>query len=923
MTKTTKLIFALLIASNFVVFSQEIKSGATTVEESFTTTLGTNATALNDASGWTTSGTATWKFNRTHINNNSTNSYSRLTVKSSFIHHQWNTPINAIIGDIITLKMKFRTNSAHTGYQTGADGDLFSFGLKSVLDASDTKAIEGGTDVALRNGETATVNIADAVDGTEMLNLRYKNYSNANAAYDTDTWKYITMKYFIGSSMEKSKIFAKLDNDTASSGWISYSWTSQLLYDAITDQDGGAYTIFSSGKSLTTAGAADHLWIDSYEFTTTGDSGKVFISGGYAADASWSTGSAPTASDRVFIMNTNPNLNNLSGNFDANYIYISPGSKLTLKNVGSLVVPTLDVDGQIDVIGADFKEGTIKIGTVNTNNFNNNITLDGVADKLTVANAGYLLEQATYYFRWYNGGPKWTTYNGTNWNNEDTTFPVEATDYSSKNLFFTSSNTTLDEGLSGTLVFKNISLIAEKKLRINSNAKITVTNLNNNGYAIDAFNNSSLIVNGTATGNLKYYKYLNSSNWHLLSAPIGGQVYNDAFVTDNSIDPGTSNNRAIGTYTTSNDQWNYMQVGDADATFSQGKGYAVKKSTVGSIEFSGSIKTNDLEIPLVAAGNGFRLIGNPYLSPITSASILNRSDSALDTKTIWIWDQSANSGEGAYLAKVEADNWKIAVAQGFFVQADIDAGNVLMQAADRTDTSSGFKRTAAKPEIYLNLSDEATSREAKIYYIEGTTTGFDNGYDGPMFGGIANEFAIYTHSIANGSGRDLAVQSLPDNNYENMVIPIGINAESGTEIKISATTKNFPSGINIYIEDKEDNSFTLLESSSSLTKNLSTDLNGIGRFYLHTTSGALNTDNVALNNNISIYSSSRENLRIVGVQIGETKVRLYNVLGKQLLNTSFEGNGVNNIALPNFNRGAYIVQLETETGIVNKKIVLE
>ena len=926
MLKTTKLIFALLVVSNFVVFSQEIKSGATTIEESFTTSTGTNATALNDITDWTTSGSASasYKFNQTLIQNNGTNTYSRLAVKAQFRHHQWNTPIKGEVGDIITLKMKFRTNSAHTGYQTGADGDLFSFGLKSVLDASDTVGIVGGTDVATRNGETATINIADADgNGTEMLNVRYKTYTNANAAYDTNDWKYVTMKYFIGSSMEKSKIVVKLDNTTASSGWLNVAWSSQLLYDAITDPAGGAYTIFSSGKALGTSGSSNHLWIDSYEFTTSGDTGIAFISGGYAADGSWSTGLAPTASDRVFIMNTSPNLNNPNGNFDADYMYISPYSKLTVTNVSSLVVPTLDVDGQIDVIGANFKEGTIKIGTSSSTNFDSLITLDDTADKLTVAPSGYLLEQSTYYFRWYSGGTKWTTYDGTNWNTIDTTFPLEASDYSSNNLFLSSSNTTSELGLEGTFTFKNISVIADKKLRISANAKITVTNLNNYGLAIDAFNNSSLIVNGTATGDLKYNKYLGTTNWYLLSPPVGGQVYNDAFVTDNSIDPGTGTNRAIGTYTTSNDQWSYMQGGDYDATFNQGNGYAIKRNAVGSVAFSGSIKTTDLEIALVASGNGFRLIGNPYLSPINSASILARSENALETKTIWIWDQSANSGAGSYLTKVEADNWNIAQAQGFFVQADTDAGNVLMEATDRTQTNSGFKRTTARPEIYLNLSDGVTSREAKIYYIEGTTTGFDNGYDGPMFGGVANKFAIYSHSVSNGYGRDLAVQSLPDNNYENMVIPIGVNAVSGTEINISATTKNFPSGINIYLEDKEDNSFTLLDTSSNLTKNLSTDLNGIGRFYLHTTSGVLNTDNVALNNNISIYTSNRENLRIVGVQNGTTKVRLYNVLGKQLLNTSFVGNGVNNIALPNFNRGAYIVQLETESGIVNKKIILE
>ena len=94
MLKTTKLIFALLIVSNFVVFSQEIKSGATTVEESFTTSTGSNATALNDVSGWTTSGSAsaTYKFNQTLIQNNGTNTYSRLVVKAQSRHHQWNNP---------------------------------------------------------------------------------------------------------------------------------------------------------------------------------------------------------------------------------------------------------------------------------------------------------------------------------------------------------------------------------------------------------------------------------------------------------------------------------------------------------------------------------------------------------------------------------------------------------------------------------------------------------------------------------------------------------------------------------------------------------------------------------------------------------------------------------------------------------------
>ena len=70
---------------------------------------------------------------------------------------------------------------------------------------------------------------------------------------------------------------------------------------------------------------------------------------------------------------------------------------------------------------------------------------------------------------------------------------------------------------------------------------------------------------------------------------------------------------------------------------------------------------------------------------------------------------------------------------------------------------------------------------ARINYNEGTTTaGFDNGYDGEMFGATSNAFAIYTHlvgneqgQVGNSQGHGYAVQSLPTDNYENMIVPVG------------------------------------------------------------------------------------------------------------------------------------------------------
>ena len=104
---------------------------------------------------------------------------------------------------------------------------------------------------------------------------------------------------------------------------------------------------------------------------------------------------------------------------------------------------------------------------------------------------------------------------------------------------------------------------------------------------------------------------------------------------------------------------------------------------------------------------------------------------------------------------------------------------------------------------------------------------------------------------------------------------------------------------------------------------LRTVLSGIGRFYLHTTSGVLSAPDFAINTNVSIYTSSNDNLRIAGVQKGTATVQLYNILGKEILKSSFAGSGVNNINLNNIPLGIYIVKLTTENGTLNRKIIIQ
>ena len=126
----------------------------------------------------------------------------------------------------------------------------------------------------------------------------------------------------------------------------------------------------------------------------------------------------------------------------------------------------------------------------------------------------------------------------------------------------------------------------------------------------------------------------------------------------------------------------------------------------------------------------------------------------------------------------------------------------------------------------------------------------------------------------------------------------------------------------MYLEDKQNNSFTLLDNELTFSTLLENGLDGVGRFYLHTSRETLSINNPNQDNHIGIYKISPEQLRIVGIQSGTASVVLYNTLGKQVLETSFQGQGANNIALPALASGVYVIQLTTESRIINRKIIL-
>ena len=445
--------------------------------------------------------------------------------------------------------------------------------------------------------------------------------------------------------------------------------------------------------------------------------------------------------------------------------------------------------------------------------------------------------------------------------------------------------------------------------------------------SIELADGSTLRAQSTFAGTATYNRNLASTNWYTVASPVSGETYEN-MLSNHSFATGTvdSNHFGIAPYDNSQaaaaDRFDY-KVTASTGTIFNGQGLIVKLATAESdLSFTGTLNTENILRGITnGAGNDYNLIGNPYTTFINSATFMTTNTALLENQEIWVWNQSTNS----YDNYVFGDTFKLAPAQGFFVECkDLSAGDVTFEESSQSHESTNtFQKQTSKTEIKLVLTEGENIRTARIGFRENTTKGLDNGFDGKLFNGLGqSKLAIFSHLLENNKGVDYQVQSLPNNDYESFIIPIGLYATSGKNITISADVLNFPDGINIYLEDKVKNSFTKINETAYKT-NLESDLNGTGRFYLHTKSTVLSTNSISLENSINIYKTNSSTLRIVGLPQGKSDVKIYNILGKQVLKTSFTSNGFKNIAIPKLSSGVYVIHLETETGTINKKIILE
>ena len=448
----------------------------------------------------------------------------------------------------------------------------------------------------------------------------------------------------------------------------------------------------------------------------------------------------------------------------------------------------------------------------------------------------------------------------------------------------------------------------------------------------DVSNAGSLIVSGTATGNVTYQSYLaETGKWHVVTAPVTGQnVWGFATLAGNSIAEKTGK-RAVTEYIEATNTWdtNYPTA-DTEGSFAAGSGYSVLRSDAGVVSYTGTINTSDVSKPITRGLYGWNALGNPYTSAINATetahatnNLITANASKLDPffAALYVWDAASgqyvtinNTGTGSLVQNY------IQAGQGFFVRAKDNSGlNFSITEAMQTHQPATPLKSAENtwPTILLTAKSNNKLSSTMVTFNSQMTNGLDVTYDAGMFK-ADKIFALYS-KLVDDNGNDFAIQALPEK-FEGLIIPLGIDAPAGTEISFSAGIFNLPGEATVYLEDRASNQFTKLDATEAVyTVTITDQTKGAGNFYLHTSAATTGIENQK--NGIQVYTRDRA-IFVNGNLDAKDVVAVYGIDGKLHYKNIAGQNGLLRIDAVCLPAGVYLVSISQKAGRVTHKIIL-
>ena len=455
---------------------------------------------------------------------------------------------------------------------------------------------------------------------------------------------------------------------------------------------------------------------------------------------------------------------------------------------------------------------------------------------------------------------------------------------------------------------------------------------------------SSLIVTGTATGDITYNRYVNvyddgnSGGWDLVCSPVDMTIAD--FITANGSNIEVlGDDYAFAQFNNATGQWERYATDTDTGDFTTAQGYAMATTTGATVAFTGAMQTADQTINVINndglnnVGRRWNLVSNPFPSYIVGydgtenpTNFLYANTTAIDSEylAVYGWNGSDytiyNNLSGAF---------SIAPGQGFWVAGANTTDTALnFTAAMRTTTGTGDFVSGPQLLTYnvgLKLYNGEIERAAtNFYFRDGLTLGLDPGYDAAAY----NQSTKLSSRLAGGSQETaFAINAMDINDLQNTRVPLEIRQNAGQAFTISISDMELPQDISVYLEDTLNGTLTSLKDGDfELTAQ--SNLSGVDRFFIVFKDNSVlsNGDTLGINA-LNVYKANTDSfVTIAGItpDLGKLNATLYNIVGatvrEKALNTAAATQRLSTEGLAS---GLYIIQLRSGNQVFTKKIIVE
>jgi hypothetical protein len=481
----------------------------------------------------------------------------------------------------------------------------------------------------------------------------------------------------------------------------------------------------------------------------------------------------------------------------------------------------------------------------------------------------------------------------------------------------------------------------------------------------DATEFASIVVGGTAAGDITYNKYVNYQayeEWDLVGPPVLNQNMK-TFAQTNTNNNSTSGAMsmggdyyALGQYYTGWGSWvNYTTSTIPDANFPVAKGYQMATNAVEnnsslegqSLTFTGEIATTTQTINIQnqngangGYGRRWNLVANPfpsYLNGNTNAgaqNFIDTNEGVIDSSYLAIYAWKADGTGWHTFNQLDTNNDDgtlfIAPGQAFFVAAaSTDVAQIQFTPSMRTITGGDDFISGATPmllnyKLDLKLYNGSAERaKTKLHFQQGLILGLDPGYDA---GAYDQATALSSRLPEDDQGVNFQLNAMNLEAAYNQTIPLVVNQQEGQSFRISISNNTLPEDINVYLEDVFNGTLTSLKDQD-FELSAESDLSDAGRFYIRFTTQNLAINDVLSPSSLTIFKLNTDafvTIQGLSPEMGKTTATLYNMLGMKVRSKTLNNTAATQqISTQGLASGVYIIKLKAGEQAVSKKVIIQ